>query len=285
MNKEELENIIKKSISRTEIAKELGYSYYNGRIAKIINSIIEQYSIDISHFIPNGSLPKYKKSLKICPICNKEFIESIGKAKEKTYCSKKCANSNRICSTKTKEKLKKINLGKKYIRQITNYNGECKYCKKPFLTTKKEKKFCDNSCCSKYFWATTEYRDKITSAINEKVKNGTHSGWKTRTKEPSYPEKYFMQVLDNFGVKYIREEPCGKYFIDFAIYDKMIALEIDGSQHLEVLRVESDKKKDEVLKQNGWNVIRIKWYNPINNTNKQKLYSQINTFKQMISEL
>ena len=36
-----------------------------------------------------------------------------------------------------------------------------------------------------------------------------------------------------------------------------IAIEIDGSQHLEEKRRKKDKEKDELLQNNGWKVIRI----------------------------
>ena len=61
----------------------------------------------------------------------------------------------------------------------------------------------------------------------------------------------------NHKFDYEFELKCGKYFIDFAIKDKMIALEIDGKQHLYEDRIIKDKEKDEYLKNYGWKVYRI----------------------------
>ena len=66
----------------------------------------------------------------------------------------------------------------------------------------------------------------------------------------------------------------------------MIALEIDGKQHWENQdRIERDKRKDKILKEQGWKIFRIKWFNPVNENNKKKLYTKINEFKKIIMSL
>lgn len=113
----------------------------------------------------------------------------------------------------------------------------------------------------------------------EKVRNGTHMGWKSRKgKQPSYPEKFFMDVLDNNQIKYEHELPCGKYFIDLAIKEKMIALEIDGKQHQYTDRKEKDLEKDKYLVDNGWKVYRIKWKLINNLGGKIYIKEQIDSF-------
>ena len=99
--------------------------------------------------------------------------------------------------------------------------------------------------------------------------------------QPSYAEKYFIKLFQNEKISdYEREKHLGKYFIDFAFSKKMIALEIDGKQHARLLsRIESDKKKDIFLRQNGWKVIRLKWFDPKSEENKKKLYPQIKSLK------
>ena len=79
---------------------------------------------------------------------------------------------------------------------------------------------------------------------------------------PSYPERFFMEVIENeFTDKnYIREYPFSIYSIDFAWPDKKLAIEIDGDQHERFSSYkERDIKKDNLLKSNGWKVLRIKW--------------------------
>ena len=80
--------------------------------------------------------------------------------------------------------------------------------------------------------------------------------------EPSYPEKFFMKVIENeFNDKnYQREYPFGKYSLDFAWIDKKCCIEIDGEQHDRFKEYKQrDIKKDTLLKENGWKILRIKW--------------------------
>jgi very-short-patch-repair endonuclease len=80
-----------------------------------------------------------------------------------------------------------------------------------------------------------------------------------------------MQVIQNeFNDKnYIREYPFGIYSIDFAWPDKKIAIEIDGEQHLRFESYkEKDLRKDELLKNNGWLVLRIRWKDMYNDTKR-----------------
>ena len=82
-----------------------------------------------------------------------------------------------------------------------------------------------------------------------------------RRSNQSYPEKVFEKFLiergyaDKFLIQ--REYSFFPYFIDFAFVDLKIAIEIDGSQHLLPERKERDEKKDLLLQENGWRVIRI----------------------------
>ena len=46
--------------------------------------------------------------------------------------------------------------------------------------------------------------------------------------------------------------------------------------------VDKDLLKDTYLIENGWTVIRINWFNPVIESNKLKLYSQIENFKNII---
>ena len=79
------------------------------------------------------------------------------------------------------------------------------------------------------------------------------------SKGESYPERYFDEIFRN-KFEYKRFLPISYYHIDFAVVDKKIAIEIDGDQHyLDKKVVESDKRKNKFLINNGWDIIRIKW--------------------------
>lgn len=129
-----------------------------------------------------------------------------------------------------------------------------------------------------------------TDSDKKKISNGmkkAHSegrAWnigKSRwNNEPSYPEKFFMKVIENefHDKNYQREFNVGIYSIDFAWIDKKIAIEIDGQQHerFEEYKLR-DQRKDLYLTENGWFIYRIKWSEFFNNT-----IETINTLKHII---
>ena len=63
-----------------------------------------------------------------------------------------------------------------------------------------------------------------------------------------------------YGLKFRRQQPIGKYIVDFLCCSKKIIIELDGGQHSE--SQEYDKIRDEFLVQEGYKVIRI-WNNQI----------------------
>lgn len=89
--------------------------------------------------------------------------------------------------------------------------------------------------------------------------NSEKTAW--RQSNFSYPEQQFFKFLEEkeytkkFNIQ--REFSVFPYYIDFAFVDIKLAIEIDGSQHLLEDRKQRDMKKDKILKENGWKVIRI----------------------------
>lgn len=149
----------------------------------------------------------------------------------------------------------------------------CAHCKSAFLG-KAGQKNCSKECSK---WETGK------NAAQSMTTRGTHSGWHTRKGEASYPEKYIEDVFRQEDIDgWKREKKIGRWFIDFAFEDQMIAVEIDGRQHDDTERAESDKKKDEYLTAHGWKVIRIKWFNPRTEHGKEKLHPQV---KSLLAQL
>jgi very-short-patch-repair endonuclease len=110
------------------------------------------------------------------------------------------------------------------------------------------------------FKHTEETKNKIRVKRLEYMKeNPEKTAW--RLHNFSYLEKImFDKFLEiGFDKKYliIRERSFFPYFIDFAFENEKLALEIDGSQHLLPDRKSSDDKKDKLLIENGWKVIRV----------------------------
>lgn len=114
---------------------------------------------------------------------------------------------------------------------------------------------------------SNEHKKKISEGIKNAHKNGNHTGWKHINgdiKRRSYPEKYFIKLLENNNLtnKYriTEKKSIGKYFLDFAFEDYMVDFEIDGCQHFRSQEaIDHDLKRDEFLKRNGWSTYRVKW--------------------------
>lgn len=86
--------------------------------------------------------------------------------------------------------------------------------------------------------------------------------------EPSWPEKWFMRVVENeFKDKnYVREYPFHGFSLDFAWPDKKLCIEIDGEQHERFPEYRArDARKDSALAAEGWQVLRLKWRNVYQN--------------------
>lgn len=116
-----------------------------------------------------------------------------------------------------------------------------------------------------------EVRDKISESMKLAHKEGrAHNIGESRwNNEPSYPEKWFMEVISNeFEDKnYIREYPFNKYSLDFAWIDKKLCIELDGEQHQRFEEYkERDRSKDAFLEKEGWKVLRMPWKDVYANT-------------------
>lgn len=95
MNKKEILKIFKKSYSKSDVIREMGWSI-NGNGIRKVDILIEKYSIDIRHFDRSKKLREkriYEIITKECPVCGNEFEAQKGHKKEKTTCSHSCSNT------------------------------------------------------------------------------------------------------------------------------------------------------------------------------------------------
>lgn len=198
----------------------------------------------------------------VCEKCKKHYIRKDGLSLR--FCSRACANS-RILNEKMKQKISN-SLKKREDKfcldcgHLLNRRNKTGYCFK---------------CGFKHRNCTNEYKEKLSKIQLEKVKNGTHKGWNTRNIK-SYAERFWEIVLDKNKIKYIREKKEGKYFLDFKIGN--IDLEIDGKQHKYKERQESDLKRDEFLRKQGYFVYRIAWNEINSEEGKQMMKDKIELF-------
>lgn len=136
-----------------------------------------------------------------------------------------------------------------------------------------------------------EFRNKMRQIRLQYMKeHPEETAWRKRNK-PSYPEKCFIDFLKKYDYdkKYLieREKSVFPYFIDFAFTDVKLAIEIDGSQHLQEERKENDIKKDKLLTSKGWKILRISEnlvktdWETINNEIQSILQTDIPTLKRV----
>lgn len=115
-----------------------------------------------------------------------------------------------------------------------------------------------------------DQKKKISDSMKIAHKEGrAHNIGESRwNNEPSYPESWFMKVIENeFDDKnYKREHPFHGFSLDFAWVDKKKCIEIDGDQHQRYDEcIERDNRKNTKLIECGWTYLRMPWKDVFNN--------------------
>lgn len=218
-----------------------------------------------------------------CQNCGKPVFEKFGSGK---FCSRACANSRKF-SSETNEKRSVSNKRafeeNPELRKICsdtakklNASRDYSLMKGRHLSEEAKAKISAARVGKKL---SEETKQKCRESQLERVRNGTHKGWQSRN-IISFAENFFIKVLANElpNASYIREKHFGKYFLDFFFEDKMLDLEIDGKQHLYKERAESDKKRDEFLKENNVTVYRIPWNEINSDSGKKEMKEKIKLF-------
>lgn len=114
-------------------------------------------------------------------------------------------------------------------------------------------------------------KKKISDSLKLAIKEGRAFGWSSVKKNKngmSYPEIWFENMIknENLDLSYEYNFQFYKYKLDFAWPEKRLCIEIDGNQHNIEERKKSDFEKDNLLKENGWKVLRLKWGYIVSNT-------------------
>ena len=199
------------------------------------------------------------KALYLCAKCNKEVFVKFGSGK---FCSRACANS-RVISDETKYKISKTTAST--VGGISKFDERyCIECGKP-ISKRNKSGYC--YLCNLTSPNLKERRIIAGKKGYETMKtNGTHHGWQSR-KTVSYAERFFIKVLNNHKIPFVREyvvrktDGVNNYFLDFYIEVGTIKLdlEIDGKQHKYDDRKSSDEQRDHYLESLGYTIYRIDW--------------------------
>lgn len=222
-----------------------------------------------------------------CKYCNGIFKTERLLNSHKKICDKRpkknnfwqCSICNEVFSSR-----RKLYEHKKLTQHKIGYANDrvsllCPFCNRA-LTTKPSYKN-HTRCCIKNpnrvlgfarKW-TDEEKKNASDRMKLLHKEGKAFSWAdlSRRKEPSYPEKWLIRVLENeFGLieekDYEREKKFYTFSLDFVFPNKKV-IEIDGSQHKRSdYQKDCDKRKDQKLKEEGWLELRLDWSYCYNNS-------------------
>ena len=70
----------------------------------------------------------------------------------------------------------------------------------------------------------------------------------------------YLKAKQLEGLKFRRQQPIGKYIVDFVCFEKKVVVELDGSQHM--AQEEQDRERDAYLNKSGFIVLRF-WNNDV----------------------
>lgn len=126
-----------------------------------------------------------------------------------------------------------------------------------------------------------DFKKKHSKIMKERHKNGiapTLSQLR-RKEKPSYPEQWLINVIknENIDTNYIREYKFYTFSLDFYWPNKKKVIEMDGRLHkISEYQIDCDKRKDELLKKEGYEELRIDWEYCCNHP--KEIINQIKTF-------
>lgn len=163
----------------------------------------------------------------------------------------------------------------------------CKYCNR-FLdqlnSLHLHEKYCKENPNKKIYKShpiSDEQKQKMSEIMKEKHRLGLACTLSDlRKKEsPSYPEQWLMKVIENekLNNNYIREYKFHTFSLDFVWLENKKVIEMDGRFHkISEYQQDCDKRKDALLKEEGWDELRIDWEYCCNNT--KEVIEQIKEF-------
>jgi very-short-patch-repair endonuclease/ribosomal protein S27AE len=237
-----------------------------------------------------GIAPRLKK----CKECGEIFRAKDGAL----FCGRSCSGhfngraKTYKHSAETKEKIRITNLNLKVAKAVKDgrvlQDGRlltkkvCAECGKGFLSERKKTKTCSLVCYNALrnrLWGQNKDRQRYQGKvrIEKLMKEGRWKGWSGRG-ESSYPEKYVATLLSEEGLVFEREHRVLRFSIDFAFVSQKIALEVDGKQHQYPAQERHDKDRDKLLEKEGWVIFRLKWKSVRNETGKQNVHEQFESF-------
>ncbi|MBA7465112.1 hypothetical protein ES707_00274 [subsurface metagenome] len=102
-------------------------------------------------------------------------------------------------------------------------------------------------------------RIKVGVKLGKKLVNTGRNLRKNSTEVERYLWRYLRRnQLEGF--KFRRQQPIGRYIVDFVNFKRKIVIEVDGGQH--AIGNTKDRKRDKWLREEGFEVLRF-WDNDV----------------------
>ena len=216
-----------------------------------------------------------------CEYCGEHFESRKALKKHYPQCDKKRHRRSMKWICKCGEifnSRRAFSMHKKALKHY-NYNGghirgenlKCCFCGEAHNTLnglRQHEHFCiknPDRAHRKVHKHSEEEKKQISERMKKLHAEGKAFSWAdlSKRKEPSWPEKWFIEVLKNeFSLienkDYFREVKFHTFSLDFVFGKKVI--EMDGSQHKRSeYQKDCDKRKDALLKQEGYDELRLDW--------------------------
>src|SRR5438132_13832939 len=85
---------------------------------------------------------------------------------------------------------------------------------------------------------------------------GVHAN-RLRRDQTDAERKLWMRLRDRQlnGLKFRRQQPIGRYIVDFFCAEYRLVIELDGGQHVD--QIQADKRRTEFLNKVGYRVLRF----------------------------
>lgn len=172
------------------------------------------------------------------------------------------------CSFFLDRKDEKDSLGRsKHVKS----NFHCSFCGKLFENKRLSDVRLHERCCQanpnrvdgtfKGKKHSLDSKEKIAKSVAKAHDEGRGHTWKNKYLNPSYAEQWLYDVLINANIQFEKEKPFKGFFLDVVVGNKVI--EIDGEQHYLPNefpeQIERDQRKDKLLKEEGYQELRIRW--------------------------
>lgn len=211
------------------------------------------------------------------------------------YWTWKCETCNEVFKTRTLLYKHWKEFPEHHIKKSTaniSQLQKCKYCGKEWITTLPGLHMHENCCKEnpnrikyKTHKLSDNQKQQLSNIMKERHRLGlacTLSDLRKKEK-PSYPEQWLIKLIENENLNsnYIREYKFHTFSLDFVWLENKKVIEMDGRFHkISEYQQDCDKRKDALLKEEGWNELRIDWEYCYNNT--KEVIKQI---KEFIGEL